>query len=248
MSLMRAGRQADAAALLARRPDSLAVENAYRTRLRLYRGEIGPDAVVTAADSADTQQATLAYGVGNWYLVRGDTVRARDWFARAVRSGGWPAFGFIVAEAELRRMGVTAVPGHAPPAVQERGTAVMGVDQYRSRHVFESTVTGGRIVLEVEEPGDSIAIKAIRKHMRGIAMDFRAGNFDRPFQVHARQVPGTDVMAERSALITYMASDLPLGAQLEIYTRDARAIRAIRDFMAFQRMDHAAPGHHPPGS
>jgi hypothetical protein len=54
-------------------------------------------------------------------------------------------------------------------------------------------------------------------------------------------------MAERNALITYMTSDLPRGAQLEIFTRDARALRAIRDFLAFQRMDHAAPGHqHPP--
>jgi hypothetical protein len=46
----------------------------------------------------------LLYGVGNWYLVRGDTVRARDWFKRAVASGGWPAFGFLAAEAELARL------------------------------------------------------------------------------------------------------------------------------------------------
>ena len=247
MSLMRAGRAADAAAMLARRPDSLPVENAYRTRLRLYRGEIGADAVVGTADTADVQVATLSYGVGNWHLVRGDSVRARDWFARAVRSGGWPAFGFVVAEAELRRMGVTAVPGQARPEVQERGKAVMGVDQYRSRHVFESSPNGGRIVLQMDDAADTSAIAAIRNHMRGIASDFRAGNFDRPFQVHARHVPGTDVMAERSALITYMASDLPRGAQVEIVTRDPRALRAIHNFLAFQRMDHAAPGHgHPP--
>ena len=51
-----------------------------------------------------TQQTTLAYGIGNWHLVRGDTARAREWFERSVRSGGWPAFGFIVSEAELRRL------------------------------------------------------------------------------------------------------------------------------------------------
>jgi tetratricopeptide (TPR) repeat protein len=103
MSLMRAGRKADAQAMLARRPDSLAIDNAYARRLKLYRGEIGPDAVFTPADTADVQVATLAYGLGNWYLVRGDTVKARENFERSVKSGGWPGFGFIVSEVELRR-------------------------------------------------------------------------------------------------------------------------------------------------
>ena len=103
MSLMRAGRKADAQAMLARRPDSLKIDNAYARRLKLYRGEIGPDAVFTPADTADVQVATLAYGLGNWYLVRGDTVKARENFERSVKSGGWPGFGFIVSEVELRR-------------------------------------------------------------------------------------------------------------------------------------------------
>ena len=104
MSLMRAGRKDEASAMLARRPDSLVVDNAYRRRLTLYRGEIGPDAVFTPADTADVQVATLSYGLGNWYLVRGDTARAKTFFERSVRSGGWPGFGFMVSEVELRRL------------------------------------------------------------------------------------------------------------------------------------------------
>jgi Flp pilus assembly protein TadD len=104
MSLSRAGRQADAKAMLDRRPDSKPVTNAYSRRLQLYRGEIGPDAVVTAADTDDVQLATLAYGLGNWYLVRGDKATARQWFERSIQSGGWPAFGFIVSEVELSRL------------------------------------------------------------------------------------------------------------------------------------------------
>lgn len=105
MSLSRAGRGAEATAMLDRRPDSKPVTNAYTRRLQLYRGEIGPDAVVTPADTDDVQVATLAYGLGNWYLVRGDTAQARRWFERSVQSGGWPGFGFIVSEVELRRLG-----------------------------------------------------------------------------------------------------------------------------------------------
>ncbi len=104
MSLSRAGRHAEAKAMLDRRPDSKPVTNAYTRRLQLYRGEIGPDAVVTPADTDEVQVATLAYGLGNWYLVRGDTAQARKWFERSVQSGGWPGFGFIVSEAELRRL------------------------------------------------------------------------------------------------------------------------------------------------
>lgn len=104
MSLARAGRHAAAEALLRARPDSLPPNNAYGQRLRLYRGEIGPDAVLTPADTGDVAVATLSYGIGNWFLVRGDTATARSWFERSVRSGGWPAFGFMAAEAELRRL------------------------------------------------------------------------------------------------------------------------------------------------
>jgi len=90
--------------MLDRRLDSLPIANAYAARLKLYRGAIGPNVVFTPADTADVQVATLSYGLGNWYLVRGDTVSARRWFQRAIQSGGWPAFGFIVAESELRRL------------------------------------------------------------------------------------------------------------------------------------------------
>lgn len=104
MSLARAGKLPQAKAMLDRRPDSLPTTNAYAQRLRLYRGLSSPDSVITPADTGDVAVATLSYGIGNWYLVQGDTTRARSWFERSVRSGGWPAFGFIMSEIELRRL------------------------------------------------------------------------------------------------------------------------------------------------
>lgn len=104
MSLMRAGRAAEAQALLDRKPDTQPNTNAYAARLRLYRGEIGPDQLITPADTADVQASTLNYGLGNWYLVRGDTAKARAAFERSIKAGGWPGFGFILSEIELRRL------------------------------------------------------------------------------------------------------------------------------------------------
>jgi len=104
MSLQRAGRGPEAAAMLARRPDSLTTTVAYARRLRMYRGEVAPEALITPADTGDVDLATLSFGLGNYYLVKGDTARARTQFQRSIASGGWPAFGFIVSEAELARL------------------------------------------------------------------------------------------------------------------------------------------------
>lgn len=104
MSLMRAGRAPEAQAVLDHNSAGPPGGNFYDQRLRLYRGQLRPDQVVTPADTGDIALATLSYGLGNWYLLRGDTSSAKQWFERSVRSGGWPAFGFIAAEAELRRL------------------------------------------------------------------------------------------------------------------------------------------------
>jgi tetratricopeptide (TPR) repeat protein len=103
MSLQRAGRAAEATAMLARHPDSLATTVAYARRLKMYRGEIAPEALISAADTGDVDLATLRFGLGNYYLVKGDSARARAEFQRSIASGGWPAFGFIASEIELAR-------------------------------------------------------------------------------------------------------------------------------------------------
>jgi tetratricopeptide (TPR) repeat protein len=106
MSLSRAGRAADAQRALAPITDSLRITSAtaYMQRLRLYRGVSTAEQVIASGDTTTVQRSTLAYGVGNWYLTRGDTATAKQWFTRAVEAGGWPAFGFLAAEQELKRL------------------------------------------------------------------------------------------------------------------------------------------------
>ncbi|HUR79256.1 MAG TPA: tetratricopeptide repeat protein [Thermoanaerobaculia bacterium] len=104
MSLMRAGRTADAKAHLDRKPDTQPNTNAYSTRIKLYRGELRPDQVLAAGDTTNVGRSTLNYGLGNWYLVSGDTANARAAFAASIAAGGWPGFGFILSEIELRRL------------------------------------------------------------------------------------------------------------------------------------------------
>ena len=126
-------------------------------------------------------------------------------------------------------------------AMQARGKTVMGVDQYSSTHHFDSLADGGRIVLQRNKP-DSAGTRTIREHLRHIASAFAQGDFALPMQVHAREVPGTKVMAAKRDAITYAFRPLPRGGEVRIRSKDAEAIGAIHEFLAFQRQDHHAGG------
>jgi hypothetical protein len=125
--------------------------------------------------------------------------------------------------------------------MQRRGQQAMGVDQYTSVHKFDSFPDGGRIELQ-RDRDDSAGVAMIRAHIRAIAAAFRSGDFSTPAFVHMQMVPGTKVMAAKRSLITYEVHDLKRGAELRVRTRDAAAVAAIHDFMAFQRGEHHAGG------
>lgn len=105
MALSRAGRHGEAKALLDARPDTASTGAAYDWRLKLYRGEISPEEALAGVGTEDVNVATVSYGIGNWFLVRGDKAAARTWFERSVSATeGWPAFGFILSEVDLARV------------------------------------------------------------------------------------------------------------------------------------------------
>jgi len=126
-------------------------------------------------------------------------------------------------------------------AMQERGKRAMGVDQYTSTHHFDALPEGGRIELQ-RDVEDSAGVAQIRAHIREIADAFRQGDFSTPSLVHLKEVPGSRTMATRRSVITYEPRDLPRGAELWIRTKDPEALRAIHEFMAFQRSEHHASG------
>ena len=129
--------------------------------------------------------------------------------------------------------------------LQERGASseAMGVDQYTSTHVFEDLPDGGRIELQrdVEDPA---GVDQIRAHLRDTAGRFAAGDFSIPGFVHdTDRVRGTEVMIRKADVIAYEFAELARGGEIRIRTDDAEAIRAIHEFLAFQRSDHRVEGH-----
>lgn len=147
----------------------------------------------------------------------------------------------VAGSAEERRAVASSDTGYA--AVQARGLTAMEVDQYTSTHLFEPLPDGGRIELQRDVP-DSAGRARILAHMGRIAEAFAAGDFRVPGFVHAREVPGTRVMAAERGRISYVVESLPRGAALRLRASDRAAVEAVHEFLAFQRMDHRAGSHH----
>jgi tetratricopeptide (TPR) repeat protein len=103
--LRRLGRDAEADEVLAEVSDNLEIiENtAYRDLLLLFKGELRPEDLLSEGDDA-LQNTTVAYGVGAWYAVNGDTEQAGQIWDRILETGPAFAFGYIAAEAEVARM------------------------------------------------------------------------------------------------------------------------------------------------
>lgn len=147
--------------------------------------------------------------------------------------------GFVPAalHAQATPRKPTADTGFA--AMQQRGKQAMGVDQYTSTHHFDPLPDGGVIQL-VRDVDDTAGVATIRKHIRDIARSFAAGDFSTPEFVHMQNVPGTKAMAEKKSAITYTPRDIARGAELRITTKDPEALKAVHEFLAFQRHEHHA--------
>jgi hypothetical protein len=128
-------------------------------------------------------------------------------------------------------------------ALQGRGKTAMGVDQYTSFHRFDPLPNGGRIVL-VRDSTDTAGVATIRAHLQSISRAFAGGDFTIPGFVHAREVPGTRTMAAKRGAIRYVFHPLAGGGEVRIVTGDSAAVRAVHEFLAFQRMDHRVGQEH----
>jgi hypothetical protein len=121
--------------------------------------------------------------------------------------------------------------------MQQRGKVAMGVDQYTSAHQFVDLTDGGQIVLQ-RDSSDTAGVRTIREHLKAIAKAFAAGNFSTPGFVHAEEVPGTAMMRQKRTVIQYRFEPLPGGGAVRIRTHDATAIKAVQEFLAYQRHEH----------
>jgi tetratricopeptide (TPR) repeat protein len=101
MTEMRLGKTGGAKQFIGKFPDGLdVIENGdYYKLIKLYQGRIKPEDLLKDAGS----NATIGYGLGNWYLYNGKRDDASKLFRQVTGGNEWASFGYIAAEVELRR-------------------------------------------------------------------------------------------------------------------------------------------------
>ena len=79
------------------------IENqSYHRLLLFYKGEISQDSLMSkSADALDN--ATIGYGLGNWHFYNGNRDEAKQIFQKITQGTQWAEFGYIAAEADLKR-------------------------------------------------------------------------------------------------------------------------------------------------
>jgi tetratricopeptide (TPR) repeat protein len=105
MTLRRLGREEEALRVLDPiNAEMDIIENqAYHRLLLLYKGELSEEDLRSGV-SGDLDPPTIGYGLGNWHLYNGREEEAVRIFREVLAGGNWAAFGFIAAEAEMKRM------------------------------------------------------------------------------------------------------------------------------------------------
>ena len=106
LTLRRVGEKSRSIEILNRiYPEMAMIENdAYFRLLLLYKGDVSEESLFSWIENDDLNRATMGYGLGNWYLIKGETVKAYDVFKKVIEGNTWAAFGYIAAEADLATM------------------------------------------------------------------------------------------------------------------------------------------------
>lgn len=107
MSLRRAGKDDLAGKILEPISENMdLVENSdYHQLLLVFKGIFKADMLLEELRDSDSHEsATLGYGLGNWHFINGRKDRAEELFHEVYEGGYWPAFGYIAAETDLKRL------------------------------------------------------------------------------------------------------------------------------------------------
>jgi len=107
MTLRRLNRPAEAKQVLEPiRPGMDVIENdGYYKLVLMYKGQADADALLaeTLKQPDSPGSHSVLYGLGNWHLYNGLRNQAIELFRRIASTDQWTSFGFIAAEADLKR-------------------------------------------------------------------------------------------------------------------------------------------------
>jgi len=112
---------------------------------------------------------------------------------------------------------------------------VMGFSQAASKHTFRLYPDGGAIEVRGD---DAATVTAIREHLKMLAREFAAGNFEKPEAVHDQMPDGAATMKKLRRDIKYAYSEIESGGRVRITTKNRQALDAVHRFLRFQIREH----------
>lgn len=108
LTLRKLGRIDDSVKVLRSVREGLdVIENdTYYKLLKLYQNKVHVATLLSEIrDSDDSlQNATMGYGIGTYFLVNGDRENAEKIYGEILKTDQWSSFGYIAAEAEMKRV------------------------------------------------------------------------------------------------------------------------------------------------
>ncbi len=110
MTLRRLGREEEALGVLEPIMEDMdIIENQnYHDCLLMYKGkESVDDLLERARGTGALGLVTTGYGIGNWFLCSEERDRAVEVFREILSTGAWAGFGYIAAEADMARLGLS---------------------------------------------------------------------------------------------------------------------------------------------
>ena len=115
MTLRRLNRNREAAQVVEPiRPDLEIIENeGYRLILLMYKGVMPVETLLqqTIKQEGSPGSYSVLYGIGSWYLYNGQRDEARAIFKRMLAGNQWTSFGYIAAEADIKRIDPARIRG-----------------------------------------------------------------------------------------------------------------------------------------
>jgi hypothetical protein len=82
------------------------VENTgYHRLLLMYKALISPESLeAEGLKQASSAGDSILYGIANWHLYNGRRVEATRVFRQMLSGNQWTSFGYIAAEADMKRL------------------------------------------------------------------------------------------------------------------------------------------------
>lgn len=144
----------------------------------------------------------------------------------------------LFGAAVLAGCGDSASGADRQSAVRDAGADVMPFDLDKTVHAFVKNASGGEETVVALDERDATQVALIRGHLKDIASEFEAGNFEDPQAIHGKNMAGLRVLEQRADEISIAYSEVLGGASITYSATSPEIVSALHRWFDAQVTDH----------